>query len=862
MVSLPVFLILILPAYIEQIDAAEYIDGNIPTDVTTVYTTGTLPQATNFGADTYVTTTGNTRGLWSVDMQGTRTLATQVSSGAYATLSGGDENTASGPFSALGGGETNTASGYYSVVPGGNDNVASGDFSFAAGRRAIASAAGAFSFADDTNADFTNSTAKSFAARFNGGYQMTGGNFAIGAETPDVLLHLSTPDAASYLRFERNDLAIGTDDIYGALQFEGQDASTSAAGVRGAIQLIGQSDFGATRMKFQTASASTTTLQDRLILYDGGSINLGKFYGDSVGYVRVLIDTASGEDAQLSFMNAGSTKWSIGNDGTGDSFHIGMGSGTFATEAFNIDSSGNVSLLNGTSVNEFSIDGTLAGNSDNAAPTEKAVKTYVDAGLTAADLDFAGDSPDVMLHLKATDGSAITRLERNDTTILDGDSYGRFEWEGQDADAGGSGIRGAIDLQGSGDDRGATDMIFYTAPDDAAMSEGMRLSFEGRLGINDATPSYLLDVNGTFRATGAALLNSTLGVTGAGTFSSTLGVTGLASLTSATMASGTTINEFSVDDTLSGDSDDVLVTEQAIKGYVDTQITAQDLDIAGDSGTGAVDLDSQSLTIAGTTDEIETAASGQTVTIGLPSTIKVAVSAKVGSTGSLSETLVVGDDLGDVGPGRTLVLGDQLTSATFYMGQSSSNGLKMEWKYDGTPANAIGYISTEGNSNDLHIDAADILLQSTSGGNVGIGVDPSYVLDVKDDLSGYVANFFNDGNNVNRSGIRIQSGEDTAAGTNIILGSFDGNGTLEGGLENNAGTVQVFNSSDLRGKDGIRPTRKSGKNILKNIPVLDYRYEDSPTTHTGFVAQDLAIVFPDAVSTKTYTVEGVEKSSC
>jgi len=33
----------------------------------------------------------------------------------------------------------------------------------------------------------------------------------------------------------------------------------------------------------------------------------------------------------------------------------------------------------GTAINEFSIDGTLAGNSDNAVPTEKAVKTYVDA---------------------------------------------------------------------------------------------------------------------------------------------------------------------------------------------------------------------------------------------------------------------------------------------------------------------------------------------------------------------------------------------------------------------------------------------------------------------------------------------------
>lgn len=43
-----------------------------------------------------------------------------------------------------------------------------------------------------------------------------------------------------------------------------------------------------------------------------------------------------------------------------------------------IDSNG-LTLASGASVNEFSTDGTLAGNSDDAVPTEKAVVTYVDA---------------------------------------------------------------------------------------------------------------------------------------------------------------------------------------------------------------------------------------------------------------------------------------------------------------------------------------------------------------------------------------------------------------------------------------------------------------------------------------------------
>ncbi|MEX0813133.1 MAG: tail fiber domain-containing protein [Chitinophagales bacterium] len=64
-------------------------------------------------------------------------------------------------------------------------------------------------------------------------------------------------------------------------------------------------------------------------------------------------------------------------------FHTPFG-GT-STEVFTIERNGNanltgsLSLQYGTAVNEFSIDGTLGGNSDNALPTEQAVKTYVDA---------------------------------------------------------------------------------------------------------------------------------------------------------------------------------------------------------------------------------------------------------------------------------------------------------------------------------------------------------------------------------------------------------------------------------------------------------------------------------------------------
>tara|TARA_B100001559_G_scaffold275068_1_gene245406 strand:- start:55 stop:1575 length:1521 start_codon:yes stop_codon:yes gene_type:complete len=82
----------------------------------------------------------------------------------------------------------------------------------------------------------------------------------------------------------------------------------------------------------------------------------------------------------------------------------------------------------------------------------------------------------------------------------------------------------------------------------------------------------------------------------------------------------------------SNDNDTGFPTAAAVKDYVDTNVTAQDLDIAGDSGTGAVDLDSQSLTVQGTANEIETSVSGQTITVGLPNNVSTTGNLTVGGT--------------------------------------------------------------------------------------------------------------------------------------------------------------------------------------------------------------------------------------
>jgi hypothetical protein len=89
--------------------------------------------------------------------------------------------------------------------------------------------------------------------------------------------------------------------------------------------------------------------------------------------------------------------------------------------------------------------------------------------------------------------------------------------------------------------------------------------------------------------------------------------TTLTGSTSLALATGATVT--GVDNGALGSSATLLATQGAIKTYVDAQVTAADLDFEGDGGTtGAVDLDSQTLDIAGGA-SITTTASGQTLTV-------------------------------------------------------------------------------------------------------------------------------------------------------------------------------------------------------------------------------------------------------
>ena len=121
---------------------------------------------------------------------------------------------------------------------------------------------------------------------------------------------------------------------------------------------------------------------------------------------------------------------------------------------------------------------------------------------------------------------------------------------------------------------------------------------------------------GDLTATGTITANSFVGDL-SGNISGNSTVSG--TLTFGSLSDGTiTITDIKDEDNMSSDSNQALATQQSIKAYVDAQVTASDLDFQGDSGgVQSIDLDSETFTIAGTSNEITTTSAGNALTVSL-----------------------------------------------------------------------------------------------------------------------------------------------------------------------------------------------------------------------------------------------------
>lgn len=139
-----------------------------------------------------------------------------------------------------------------------------------------------------------------------------------------------------------------------------------------------------------------------------------------------------------------------------------------------------------------------------------------------------------------------------------------------------------------------------------------------------------------------------------------------------------------------------------------------------------------------------------------------------------------------------------------------------------------------------------------TSGNVGIGLIPasSRGLDISVDKdTGFAAYFFNDGNNQSRYGVGIQCGPDADTGQQLHMRFFDGDGNEQGRINNNgAGNMVLVDISDARIKSNIvdapeYDTRKIIQGL--QLRLYDIRGEQGGK---GFIAQEVALVFPEMVT--------------
>tara|TARA_Y100000768_G_scaffold94197_1_gene68253 strand:+ start:32384 stop:35695 length:3312 start_codon:yes stop_codon:yes gene_type:complete len=497
-----------------------------------------------------------------------------------------------------------------------------------------------------------------------------------------------------------------------------------------------QWDFGSETVK---AGAYTTTGA-----VTGGSLTDGTATLTSGALSGATTVTASGN------VTAGRFK-----DGT---MEIASGS---MTGAVNLTASGVISFGTLTdsgesiAVTKFvdESDGIGSNDNDTSIPTSAAVKNYVDTNITAQDLDLAGDSGTGAVDLDSQSltiagGTGLTSAAGSQTVTLNLDntavsagSYGgatavpviTVDAQGRITAASNTSITTSFNIDA---DSGTEDTVnggekltisgtsneIETAVTNNTITVGLvnAPTVSGNITAgNLVTAGAITDgaatlSDGTLTGGVAATFSGSVqgGTLTDGTLSASSGaITGATNITaSGTVQYGSlsdgsiTITAFVDEDNMASDSASLVPTQQSVKAYVDTQLTAQDLDFQGDSGGAlAIDLDSETLDIAGGTN-ITTVGSGNTLTVNLDATLtgltSVTSTTLTDGTATLTGGALSGATTGafssDVTVGGNLTVSGTTTSVNSTNTTIADTLVVLQSGLSGANPNDIGHIYERG----------------------------------------------------------------------------------------------------------------------------------------------------------------------
>ena len=269
-------------------------------------------------------------------------------------------------------------------------------------------------------------------------------------------------------------------------------------------------------------------------------------------------------------------------------------------------------------------------------------------------------------------------------------------------------------------------------------STGGTLTFTGGTGIDtsvsDDAITIAIDSNVLTASSTHTLTNKTFDANGTGNTISNIEV--------ADFASGVIDTDIS---SVSA-SDDTLASAKAIKAYVDSQVTAQDLDFQGDTGGAlSIDLDSETLTIAGGTG-LETS--------GATNTITVAISDGGVDTTQLAANAVTTAKITDANVTTAKIAGDAITGAKI-----ADDAVDSEHLVDGSVDNV--HLSGSIANAKLANSSISFTDESSTAGSVSLGGTLEF-------LTG-------EGINTTASGATLTITAEDASTSNKGVASFDTN---------------------------------------------------------------------------------------
>jgi len=183
----------------------------------------------------------------------------------------------------------------------------------------------------------------------------------------------------------------------------------------------------------------------------------------------------------------------------------------------------------------------------------------------------------------------------------------------------------------------------------------------------------------------------------------TIAATTITDLTFGSLNDGTiTITAFADEDDMSSNSATLVPTQQSVKAYVDSQVTAQDLDITTDSGTIAIDLDSETLTVSGGTG-LDSSATGNAVTLAIDSTVTTLTGTQTLTNKTLTSPVI------NTGVSGTAFLDDDTFATATATTLASSESIKAYVDTTVAATNEVVEDSTPQLGGDLDLNSNDII---------------------------------------------------------------------------------------------------------------------------------------------------------